>query len=99
MDAVSRRYAPLTRRAPSQGRAQPGVSAPLTRRAVQPRLGSRAGGCSAPCPASPSGGEDTLVTLAQRSMSGDLRCTIGVAVVRATSRVLSLPRSIVGSSR
>ncbi len=60
------------RRAPGPGRAQPGASAPLTRRAAQPRSGSRAGGCSAPCPASPSGGEDHLVTLAQRSIIGSI---------------------------
>ena len=45
------------------------------------------------------GGEDDLVTLAQRSISGDRRCTVGVGMVRATSRVLSLPRPIVGNSR
>ena len=100
LDAVSRRHAPL--RAALHAGSRAGAARrerTLGAACGAPRSGSRAGGRSAPCPASPSGGEDTLVTLAQRSISGDLRCTVGVGVARATSRVLSLLRSIMGSSR
>jgi hypothetical protein len=54
MERVARSRCPfdvwLPRSAPGQGRAQPGASKPLTRRAAQPRSRARAGGSWAPCP-------------------------------------------------
>ena len=74
------------------------------------RLRSRAGGCSAPCPASPSGGEDgpsrgrgtEWAWVGQRSISGSgcVRCGgVLAALLRSGSRVSALPRSIPAKSR
>jgi hypothetical protein len=101
LDALAPHHAALTCSAPRAGSRAGAARRQRTLDAAcgAQRSGSRAGGCLAPCPASPSGGEDTPITLAQRSMSGALRCRLGVGMVRATSRVLSVPRSIVGNSR
>jgi hypothetical protein len=63
----------IARRAPGQGRARPGASAPLTRCVVRPRLRARCWLLLSGQPPSPSGGEDIPVDLTYRSISGSGR--------------------------
>jgi hypothetical protein len=101
LDAIAPHHAALTCSAPRAGSR---AGAARRQRTLDAACGAATLGFAgrrlfSPLPGKPVRRRGHPASLAQRSMSGDLRCTVGVGMVRATSRVLPLPRSIVGNSR